>query len=157
MVYNINRGDGFIHALQHSFMKSADQISKELNAQRKIFTVSLDCCHHCDALITRHHVLPPVVTASSSYPKAPQPGIVVQSLNVHGLLPTEFPVGAETLHNLCLGLLGRLVPYLLQLLGELLLVSLLWLTAAGLCSRSQHSWHLKPCTWLQAPLPFFFF
>lgn len=120
----------------------------------RFFTVSLDCCHHCEVLITRRHVLPPVVTARSPYPKAPQPGIVVQSLNVHGLLPAEFPVGAETLHNLCLGLLGRLVPYLLQLLGELLLVSLFWLPAAGLCSRSQHSWHLNPSIRLQAPLPF---
>lgn len=55
---------------------------------------------------------------------------MVQSFNVHGLLSTEFPVGAEALHNLCLGLLGCLVPYLLQLLGELLLISLLWLPAA---------------------------
>lgn len=119
------------------------------SVKKTLHTATLDCCRHCDTLITRHHVLPPVVIACSPHPKASQPSLVVQSFNVHGLLSTEFPVGAETLHNLCLGLLGRFVPYLLQLLGKLFLVSLLWLPPAWLCSWSQHSWHLKLSAWLQ--------
>lgn len=121
--------------------------------EAKFHTATWDCCPHCDALIPKRHVLPPVVTACPPHPKAPQPCLVVQPLDVHGLLPTELPVGAETLHNLCLGLLGCLVPHLLQLLGELLLVSLLWLPVAELCSWSKHRWHLKPSTWSQAHTP----
>lgn len=68
---------------------------------------------------------------------------MVQSLNVHGLLPAQFPPGTETLHDLCLGLPGSSVPYLLQLLGELLLVSLHRIPVAGISSRSQHSGHLE--------------
>lgn len=123
-------------------------LAKSWMCRGEISYCDLDCCHRCDILITRHHVLSPVVTASPPHSQAPQPSLVVQSLNVHGLLPSEFFVGAETLHDLCLGLLGCSVSHLLQLLGELLLIPLLWFPTAGLCSWSQHSWHLKSSTWL---------
>ena len=90
-----------------------------------------------------HNVLPSVVATCPAHTQAPQPSAVVQSLNVHGLLPAQFPPGTETLHNLCLGLPGSSVPHLLQLLGELLLVSLHRIPVAGISSRSQHSRHLE--------------
>lgn len=90
-----------------------------------------------------HNVLPAVVATCPAHTQAPQPSIVVQSLNVHGLLPAQFPPGTETLHDLCLGLPGSSVPHLLQLLGELLLVSLHRIPVARISSRSQHSGHLE--------------
>lgn len=57
-------------------------------------------------------------------PQASKSSSVVQSLDVHGLLPPELLIGEEALHHLRLGLLGCPLPYLLQLLGQLLPVSL---------------------------------
>lgn len=90
-----------------------------------------------------HDVLPAVAAACPAHTQAAQPSAVVQSLNVHGLLPAQFPPGTETLHNLCLGLPGSSIPHLLQLLGELLLVSLHGIPVARISSRSQHSGHLE--------------
>ncbi|PKK23820.1 bladder cancer associated protein, transcript variant X2, partial [Columba livia] len=98
------------------------------------------CCHQAPA--SGHHVLPAVAAARPAHTQAPQPSAVVQPLHVHGLLPAEFPPGTEALHDLCLGLPGSSVPHLLQLLGELLLVSLHRIPVARVSSRSQYSGHL---------------
>ncbi|KAL2296846.1 hypothetical protein Nmel_014897, partial [Mimus melanotis] len=90
-----------------------------------------------------HNVLPSVVATCPAHTQAPQPSLVVQSLNVHGILPAQFSPGTETLHNLCLGLPSSSIPHLLQLLGELLLVSLHRIPVARISSRSQHSGHLE--------------
>lgn len=108
----------------------------------RLFWSTSDCCCH-KALPASHNVLPSVVATCPAHTQAPQPSVVVQSLNVHGLLPAQFPLGTETLHNLCLGLPGSSVPHLLQLLGELLLVSLHRIPVARIGSRSQHSGHLE--------------
>lgn len=111
--------------------------------------VAGDCSGvHLIAAATRpqpasHNVLPSVVATRPAHTQAPQPSVMVQSLNVHGLLPAQFPPGTETLHDLCLGLPGSSVPHLLQLLGELLLVSLHRIPVTRISSRSQHSGHLE--------------
>lgn len=65
-----------------------------------------------------------MVAPSPPHPETPESGLMVQSLNVHGLLPAQLPAGEEAMYHLCLSVPGSPVSHLLQLLGKLFSVPL---------------------------------